>query len=273
MKNVATIIVNRNLPKVTNKLYSNLKKNNPVSDFFVLESGSDKKKLSKFCTWHANSESVKKNGLRFTRAINYALYQLFLEKKFNSYEYFFFITNDSVFSNYRIISRLSKFFKENEKLAILYPCSKYWGEKKLIKNKKIMFFYHIQGNALMIRKDFITSLIDMEKPSKKNFLFDGENFRGYGLESELIAKAYSNNWAAGITNAAFVEHNETLLINNTQEIKTENFDLSLRLYIEEGKRWMKKKYGFNSKWAMQMYVKNFYDKFFEFNPELKEFKI
>ena len=48
MKNVATIIVNRNLPKITDNLYLKLKKNNPVSDFFVLESGSDKKKISKF---------------------------------------------------------------------------------------------------------------------------------------------------------------------------------------------------------------------------------
>ncbi len=34
-----------------------------------------------------------------------------------------------------------------------------------------------------------------------NFLFDGNNFRGYFSESELIAKAYANNWAASITTA------------------------------------------------------------------------
>ena len=273
MKNVATIIVNRNLPKITDNLYLKLKKNNPVSDFFVLESGSDKKKISKFCTWHADIKKIKKNGLRFTRAINYALYKLSIEKKFYNYKYFFFLTNDSVFKNYKIVSKLCDLFEKNKKLAILYPCSKNWGEKKLIKKKKLMFFYYIQGNAFMVRKDFITSLFETAKPNKKNFLFDGSNFRGYGLESELIAKAYSNNWAAGITNSVFVEHNENLLLNSAEEIKTEGFDLSLKLYIEEGKKWMKKKYGFDSKWAMQMYVKHFYDKFFEFNPELKKFKI
>jgi hypothetical protein len=47
----------------------------------------------------------------------------------------------------------------------------------------------------------------------------------------------------------------------------------MRLYIKEGLRWMKEKYGFKSKWSMQMYVKTFYDKFFEINPTLKKYKI
>ena len=34
-----------------------------------------------------------------------------------------------------------------------------------------------------------------------------------------------------------------------------------------------KKYGFSSKWSMNMYVKNFYDKFFEYYPEYKNYKI
>ena len=34
-KKVATIILNRNLPKLTDKLYTNLKKNNKISDFYV----------------------------------------------------------------------------------------------------------------------------------------------------------------------------------------------------------------------------------------------
>jgi hypothetical protein len=36
---------------------------------------------------------------------------------------------------------------------------------------------------------------------------------------------------------------------------------------------MRKKYGFNSHWSMQQYVKGFYDKFFEFHPEYSQFKI
>jgi hypothetical protein len=36
---------------------------------------------------------------------------------------------------------------------------------------------------------------------------------------------------------------------------------------------MRRKYGFNSHWSMQQYVKTFYDKFFEFHPEYTRFKV
>ena len=57
-----TIILNRNLPEVTNKLYTNIKKNNET-DIYVLEAGSDRNKLSKYVTWHEKSASVVKNLL------------------------------------------------------------------------------------------------------------------------------------------------------------------------------------------------------------------
>ena len=43
--------------------------------------------------------------------------------------------------------------------------------------------------------------------------------------------------------------------------------------FEEGKRWMKRKYGFRSHWAMNNYSKCFYDMFFEVNPEFKDFQL
>ena len=106
-----------------------------------------------------------------------------------------------------------------------------------------------------------------------NFLFDGENFRGYLSESELIAKAYANDWAAAITSTEWAGENESYLINQADLIKTEGYQENLRLYITEGKAWLRNKYGFNSRWSMQQYVKSFYDKFFEFHPECSAFKI
>ena len=80
-----------------------------------------------------------------------------------------------------------------------------------------------------------------------------------------------NGWSAAITSEVWSEENETYLLNRNKLIKTENYERNLELYIKEGKDWMKKKYGFSSKWDMQMYVKLFYDKFFEYNPTLEEF--
>ena len=54
------IILNRNLPKVTDRLYSKLKKNNKNLDIFIVEAGSDRNKISKNVTWYVNWPQVKK---------------------------------------------------------------------------------------------------------------------------------------------------------------------------------------------------------------------
>ena len=82
-----------------------------------------------------------------------------------------------------------------------------------------------------------------------------------------------NGSAAAITSKIFVDENESYLINQSDLIKTEKYEVNQKLYLDEGKIWMKNKYGFNSHWSMQQYVKGFYDKFFDFHPELFEFKI
>jgi len=107
MKSIATIILNRNLPEVTDKLYEHLAKyDGAETDIYVLEAGSDKDKLSKYCTWHANSDEIVNQGLRYSRGMNYALLQLYKEKKWKQYEGFFLITNDTEFSNSKTLKPL-----------------------------------------------------------------------------------------------------------------------------------------------------------------------
>ena len=114
---------------------------------------------------------------------------------------------------------------------------------------------------------------NLDQPGHINFLFDGNNFRGYGLESELIMKAYANDKAAAITTEIIAEENQNYLLKFSEKIKTEKYDENLDLYIKEGMKWMHKKYGFKSKWSMQMFVKVFYDKFFTTNSRLKQYKL
>ena len=67
--------------------------------------------------------------------------------------------------------------------------------------------------------------------------------------------------------------NESHLLDNSSQIKTEGYEENLKFYKAEGRMWMRKKYGFNSHWSMQQYVKGFYDKFFEFHPEYSRFRV
>ena len=114
MKSIATVILNRNLPEVTNKLHEHLiKYDGDETDVYVLEAGSDKDKLSKYCTWYANSDEIIKQGLRYSRGMNYALLQLYTEKKWKQYEGFFLITNDTEFSNSKTLKPLQEIQHQN----------------------------------------------------------------------------------------------------------------------------------------------------------------
>ena len=106
-----------------------------------------------------------------------------------------------------------------------------------------------------------------------DFLFDGENFRGYLSEIEVIAKGYANDWAAAITTEIMAEEDESYLLNQSKLIKTEPYDKNIQLYVQEGLRWIKNKYGFQSRWQMMQHSKLLYDKFFEYFPSEIENKI
>ena len=271
---IAAILLNRNLPSVTDKLYHLIKnKNKDFIDVFIVDAGSDKKKIFKNTTWRANWESGKKKGLRYGRGMNFGLLQLWKEKKFDNYDAFLLLTNDTEFSNPEIAKKMTRILKKHKKVGILSPCSKLWGERQLLKKERTKYFWFIHNNCYLLRKDFVREVANFKKPSYKNFLFDGSNFRGYGIESELIAKAYMNGWSAAITSEVWAEENESYLKNFSKDIKTENFSKNLKLYFEEGLVWMKQKYGFNNKWQMQFFVKMYYDHFFNFNPELLKYKI
>ncbi len=274
MKRVATIILNRNLPKPADKLYEHLVKyDNELTDVYILEAGSDANLLSKYCTWHATEDKINKIGLRYSRGMNYGLLKLYNSNKWNDYDAFFLITNDTELMETSTVEPLLKILDSHPRLGILSPCSKLWGEKHLLSNQSTKYFWYIHNNAYFLRRSFLDDILNPQSPTYMDFVFDGNNFRGYLLESELIAKAYANNWAAAITAEVFAEENESYLINKSALIKTESYDENIRLYLEEGKHWLRKKYGFNSRWSMNEYVKTFYDKFFEFNPVYKEFKL
>jgi len=274
MKKIATIILNRNLPKVTEQLYEHLSKyDGEQTDIYVVEAGSDTSKLSYCTTWHANSDDVLANGLRYGRGMNFGLVQLLKEGKFDQYDAFFLLTNDTEFKAEPTLSPLVAILSKHPHIGILSPCSERWGERLLLKGKQTKYFWFVHNNAYLLRREFIESICNKDQPDLMDFLFDGTNFRGYGCEHELIAKAYANDWAAAITSQVWAGENESHLLEHADQIKTDGYEENLKLYITEGRRWMRKKYGFNSHWSMQQYVKGFYDNFFEFHPEYSQYRI
>lgn len=274
MKRVATIVLNRNLPEVTDRLCDHILRNDiDATDVYVVEAGSDTGLLSKYVTWHANWPEAVEHGLRYSRGMNFALSQLWQEGKFENYEAFFLLTNDTELQEGPSVEPLMAVLEQHPRLGILSPCSTRWGERLLLQDQPTKYFWFIHNNAYLLRRQFLESVLNLDEAGPMNFLFDGSNFRGYGAESELIAKAYANDWAAAITTVVMATENESHLLTQADLIRTEGYEDNLRLYVDEGRRWLRRKYGFNSRWSMHQYVKCFYDKFFEFHPECASYRI
>ena len=120
MKKVATLILNRNLPKVTDKLFDHINKyDGKFTDIFVIEAGSDKKNLSSNTTWYADWPEAKKDGLRYARGMNYGLSMLFKEKKFSKYDAFFLLTNDTELYKKETIKPLISILEKHKYIGIL----------------------------------------------------------------------------------------------------------------------------------------------------------
>ncbi len=274
MKRVATIILNRNLPEVTNALCDHVRQyDGDCTDLYVVEAGSDPARLARDVSWVADWPEASTHGLRYCRGMNFGLSQLWKEGKFEQYDAFFLLTNDTEFQKSPTVAPLLAIMDSHPHLGILSPCAERWGEKLLLTEQSTKYFWFIHNNALMLRRQFVEAILNAEQPDHMHFVFDGSNFRGYGSESELIAKAYANDWAAAITTAVTAGENESHLLTKADLIKTEAYEDNLRLYVDEGRSWMRRKYGFNSRWSMQQYVKGFYDHFFDFHPEYQQFKI
>ena len=275
MSKVAVIILNRNLPQVTDQLFEKLISSGSVSpkDVYVVEAGSQERNLSKHCTWWANWDESIEHGLRVPRGFNFALANLYKEDRYRQYDYFFLITNDTEIHSADIVATLKAEIEVHPKVGILSPCSKRWGEASLLKPEETRYFWYVEHLAWLVRREFIDDIRAVDDPSFMNFFYDGTNFRGYESNIEIIAKAYANDWATAITNRAWISENENHLKTKADLIKTEPHEENLQKCFDEGKKWLRSKYGFNSRWSMQTYVKLFYEQFFKNFPDLIRFSI
>ena len=154
-KPICTIILNRNLPKITDNLFDNIKKfNNEHTDIYVVEAGSDKDKLSKYVSWYADWKEAKEHGLRYGRGMNFALSNLYKENKLKNYEAFLLLTNDTEFKKEPFVKNLYDIFKSHKRLAILSPCSQKLGRKTFVKKRKNKIFLVYSKFSLFNKKKF-----------------------------------------------------------------------------------------------------------------------
>lgn len=270
---VATLILNRNLPHVSDRLVDHLKKwNGDLTDVYVIESGSDPDKLSNYCSFWANWPEAREMGLRTCRGFNYGLFEL--DKTGKRYEYYFFVTGDTEFADEPTIKILCEVMENHPHIGILSPLSLDWGEAKYFTAqddlKCVWLMPHV---GWLMRRTLLDQLITKDDPSYINYFYDGTNFRAYDADTELIIKSYTNDFAAAITSRVHFREKSDLTDQNALVMKTERQAVHKKLMYEEGLAWMKKKYGFSRKEQMRSWAMTEYRAFMKRHPSSRQYEI
>ncbi|WOJ89511.1 hypothetical protein RZS28_17220 [Methylocapsa polymorpha] len=269
----AIIILNRNMPDATDQLVENfLAYDTGNADVFVVESGSNQGLLSKYCSWWADWPEAMRDGLRYPRGFNYGLSQILKGGKFRDYTYFFLVCNDVEISG-PLVAILVEEMERHTQVGIISPCAANWAESELIGPNNTRYVCHGNHVAWLLRRDFIEAVMERDKPDYMNFLYDGTNFRGYYADQELIIKGYVNHFASAITTKAVINERTELLKTRHDLIRTDRYEINLRRVFEEGQQWMHRKYGFSTRFKMNMYAEMFYENFFTLYPSLAQYRL
>ena len=270
---VATLILNRNMPESTDELVDFLQQcNNGENDIYVIESGSDRGRLSRYYSFWANWEEATRDGLRYPRGFNYGLIELYKSGKFFNYDYFFLVCNDAVFLENPVPPLMDE-MDTHPRVGILSPCAENWQERALIGDAGTAYVWHVNHVAWILRRSFIEIVMERESPGPMNFLYDGTNFRGYGVDLELIIKGYINEYATAVTDKILMRENTDILRYKADLMQTDSFSINQRRVFEEGQQWMRRKYGFTTRMHMNSYASMFYDRFFHLYPEYQRFRL
>lgn len=276
-KRVATLFLQRNLPEITNKFAEHfLKWNGDVSDFYVIESGSDDDKLTDYHTFHANWEEARTNGMHFPRGFNFGLLELHkLEKVLEKeYDYIVLAMGDTTLYDEHTIEVMVQQMDKHERMAILAPHLPYHdvnSQPDFANNEDRLIAHTLMPHVFwMFRKEYMNDVInDNNDGTFMGYFYDGTNFRGYDTDTELILKAYQGDWFFGVTD--LVKHYEIsdLTEKNYKVMKTQEFSLHKDLMFNEGLEWLQAKYGFENKHRMRSLVNAHYSDFFNKHENLR----
>jgi len=269
---IALIVINRNLPTLTDSLVDGLIQSSSIDICpFVIESGSDVDKLSKYTYRHINSPEIMKDGLRFYRGTNYAFWELNQDLQINNYDYFIVASNDAILESQSgdFSADLVREFSYSSRIGIVVPCQKSWGEYRLLEKDRRALTWYASSHVFILKKDFVLSLIK-DKKSIDNYIFDWRNYRGFCSDIELIGKAYLLNYSTLITRELIADEETSHKIKYEDLVKTDPYDLNIEKYLEEGREWLWEKYGYVTHWHMWEHTRELYKKFIYKNPQSSE---
>src|SRR5208282_4026540 len=229
-------VVSHNSKGITDTLCDSICRNTKVkSDLYVIETGSDLNKLSKYTSLWSSE------GFRMTRAFNLGIqYAMIQESHLNiNYDSFWLVVNDTILDEVDTLTPLVTFMRINKDCAEIHP---------YVKNSPSMYQ---QKSGIIISNARKTSFTEIVCPlfSREivnKYILDNRYFYGWGLDYEIPYLIHRSGKRIYISNEVGVTHNAgtTTRIGSDEKFKTmsDQFKASRENMIETlewkwGKSW------------------------------------
>jgi hypothetical protein len=222
----AVIVLDRNLPDVTDRLCNQIIERagyrSEVSpfDLFVIESGSDRDRLSRYTSHHFVDEESIKNGLRIARGLNAGVQLL------PGYEFYGFFTNDVVLTHPGdTIGIVQNYFDQYPKIGLIECLGVSEGFERWDPENRLGITVDVTDfplfytpypiiRALFLRGDLVRSL-------SPNVLCP-ENWRNWGNDEDLGYRTWNAGYSVAASATLSIHEDTFLSTKKNAQVRTED---------------------------------------------------
>jgi GT2 family glycosyltransferase len=228
------IVISHNDAKLTDSLCENIIRNTKTEfDLFVVETGSDLDKISKYTTLWIKDKIRMTRG--FNKGIEYALWR----EKFENvhYDSFWCLVNDAKLNEQDTLSGLKNVINKNKDCGQVHP----------FVSNSISPYQRQIGAEDFYKSSFVEIICPLfTREAIIEGMFDDRFFYGWGLDYEIPYLLHKKGLKTYISNKVSVFHtpSTTVLKNNDTQIKSQQqqFNVSrtnmMSVLIEKyGEKW------------------------------------
>lgn len=193
-KSIATIIVNRNQPDLTDSLVEQISAMRGVEmDVFIIEMGSNNDKFSKYASYWYFDQQFSGKCLGHNIGLAYA-------RGKGEYRYFFFLMNDLVFNDRDAVKKMLTVMEGEPQMGILSPT-----EVKSVNNFPCSAPVSDSIWHKVSTCDYLALLMRKECLDEVGFL--NPSFRySWGAIHELSYKMYQKRWFIAYADTVQMKH-------------------------------------------------------------------
>lgn len=265
---IDAVILNRNLGEVCDSLTSDLERLlGSESQLVVVDCSTEPHLASRRTTVAVTSEHAIKFGLRFGRGMNIGINYLLESGRASPWIMLLPVDTEIVHMD---VDLLLGELATVPRLVAAKPLPEGSAYNDFLEERTLGLGWNFEEGPWLVRTDFVRDQISM---SGRRQFFDSDNFRGFLTSLELALRAYANGNCVGITKHLILRENQEYLIEKADLLKTEPLKENLRLFLEEGEEWLRKKYQIYDSWDFAQIVRLLFEQFLIENPMYRKMAI